>query len=152
MYFIIYASCVLFRYVIMYKQIPMKCPGQDRRYWKGDAVVEIPCPECGHTVEIFRDESAGRCRRCGHRFLKPGTDFGCAKWCSLANECLGFAPQRKSEGNDTESALGARLIQWVEQEFKNNPACIAHALRVFQYAKELVRKEGGDPRVVLSAA
>jgi len=103
-------------------------------------------------VEIFRDESAGRCRRCGHRFLNPGTDFGCAKWCSLANECLGFAPQRQSEGDSTESALAARLIQWVEQEFKSDPACITYALKVFQYAKELVRKEGGNPRVVLSAA
>ena len=130
----------------------MKCPGQDRRYWLGNAVIEVPCPECGNPVEIFRDENAGRCRRCGHRFLNPGTDFGCAQWCSLANECLGYAPQRQSEGVGTESALAARLIQWVEQEFKSDPACIAHALKVFQYAKELVRKTGGDPRVVLSAA
>ena len=70
----------------------MKCPGQDRRYWKGGAVFEVPCPECGYTVEIFKDESAGRCRHCGHRFLSPGTDFGCAQWCSLSNECLGIDP------------------------------------------------------------
>jgi hypothetical protein len=130
----------------------MKCPGQDRRYWTGSAVVEVPCPECGQTVEIFRDENSGHCRRCGHRFLNPGTDFGCAQWCSLAKECLGYAPERKSEGEATESALAARLIQWVEREFKSDPACIAHALKVFQYAKDLVQKEGGDPRVVLSAA
>ena len=40
----------------------------------------------------------------------------------------------------------------MEQEFRSDPSFIVHALRVFQYAKELVRKEGGDPRVVLSAA
>jgi hypothetical protein len=130
----------------------MKCPGQDRRYWLGNAVTEVPCPECGNPVEIFRDENAGRCRRCGHKFLNPGTDFGCAQWCSLANECLGYAPQRQPQGVTAESPLAARLIQWVEQEFKSDPACIAHALRVFQYAKELVHKAGGDPRVVLSAA
>jgi predicted RNA-binding Zn-ribbon protein involved in translation (DUF1610 family) len=130
----------------------MKCPGQDRRYWLGNAVVEVPCPQCGNPVEIFKDENAGRCRRCGHKFLNPGTDFGCAQWCSLATECLGYAPQRQPEGGGTESAMAARLIQWVEQEFKSDPACIAHALRVFQFAKELARKEGGDPRVVLSAA
>ncbi|HEY4760166.1 MAG TPA: hypothetical protein VIH42_06270 [Thermoguttaceae bacterium] len=103
-------------------------------------------------MEIFRDESSGRCRRCGHKFLNPGTDLGCAQWCSLANECLGFTPQRELASDGTESALAARLIQWVEQEFKSDPACIAHELRVFQYAKELVKNEGGDPRVVLSAA
>jgi predicted RNA-binding Zn-ribbon protein involved in translation (DUF1610 family) len=130
----------------------MKCPGQDRRYWLGNAVIEVPCPECGNAVEIFRDENAGHCRSCGHRFLNPGTDFGCAQWCSLATECLVYAPQRQSGSEATESALAARLIQWVEQEFKSDPACIAHALRVFQYAKELVHKEGGDPRVVLSTA
>jgi hypothetical protein len=130
----------------------MKCPGQDRRYWLGSAVVEVPCPECGNTVEIFRDENSGHCRHCGHRFLNPGTDFGCAQWCSLANECLGYAPQRKSGGDAAESALAARLIQWLEQEFKGNPARIAQALRIFQCAKELARIEGGDPRVVLSAA
>jgi hypothetical protein len=130
----------------------MKCPGQDRRYWTGSAVIEVPCPECGHVVEVFRDENTIRCARCGHRFLNPGTDFGCAKWCSLAGECLGFTPQRESAADSGEGALAARLIQWVEQEFKSDPACLVQALRVFQYAKELIRTEGGDPRVVLCAA
>lgn len=130
----------------------MKCPGQDRRYWQGNAVFEAPCPECGCSVEIFRDENSVLCRRCGHRFLNPGNDFGCARWCSLARECLGFSPQRNSKTDCPESALAARLIQWVEQEYKSDPTIIAHALKVFQYAKDLVKKEGGDPRVVLSAS
>ena len=25
----------------------MKCPGQDRGYWTGDRVFEVPCPRCG---------------------------------------------------------------------------------------------------------
>jgi hypothetical protein len=45
--------------------------------------------------------------------------------------------------------LAARLIQWIEREFKDEPLRIAGALKAFQRAKELVRKEGGDPRVVL---
>jgi hypothetical protein len=130
----------------------MKCPGQDRRYWTGNAVNEVPCPKCGHSVEIFKDENSGRCTHCGHRFLNPGTDFGCAQWCSLATECLGYTPQKKSDGNASESALAAQLIQWVEQEFKGNPTCIAHVLTVFQYAKELISKEGGEPCIVLCAA
>ena len=130
----------------------MKCPGQDRSYWTGDAVHEVPCPECGAAVEIFRDESAGRCARCGHKFLDPGANFGCAQWCSLAKECLGFARSGSRSQVAPEGALAARLIQRVEQSFKNDPARIAHVLRVFQFAKELVREEGGDPRVVLCAS
>jgi len=130
----------------------MKCPGQDRRYWTGAAVVEVPCPECGAAVEVFRDEGRARCPRCGHRFPNPGTDFGCAKWCSLADQCLGFAPQRQSGDDSREGPLAVRLLQMLEEEFKKDPAGLAHALRVFQHAKELVSKEGGDPRVVLTAA
>ncbi len=130
----------------------MKCPGQDRRYWTGAAAVEVPCPECGAAVEVFRDEGRARCPRCGHRFPNPGTDFGCAKWCSLANECLGFAPQRPPGDDSQEGPLAARLLQMLEEGFKKDPAGLAYALRVFQQAKELVSKEGGDPRVVLTAA
>ena len=25
----------------------MRCPGQDMRYWKGDAAFEVACPKCG---------------------------------------------------------------------------------------------------------
>ena len=102
----------------------MKCPGQDRSCWTGDFVREIPCPECGAAVEVFRDENSGRCRRCGHKFFAPGADFGCAQWCSLAKECLGFAPERQPQPGSAEGALAARLIQRVEAVFKNDPASI----------------------------
>ncbi len=130
----------------------MECPGQNSGYWTGERVVEVPCPACGSVVEIFRDETAGRCRRCGQHFFNPGANFACAQWCSLAKECLGFAPQRPPPTNSTESALAARLIQWIERRFKHDPVQIAHALRVFQHAKELVRQEGANPCVVLSAS
>ena len=60
------------------------------RYWTGDAAFEVPCPKCGTTVEIFKDESSGRCPKCRHRFKNPRTDFRCAEWCEHAAECLGF--------------------------------------------------------------
>jgi hypothetical protein len=132
----------------------MKCPGQDPRYWTGEVVIEVPCPECGVAVEIFRDEHTGRCLRCGHRFSNPGADLGCAKWCAMANECLGLSPQRRSQpgAGVAEGALAARLIQWIEQRFKDDPPRIARALKAFQRVKELIRKEGGDPRVAFCAA
>jgi hypothetical protein len=128
----------------------MKCPGQDRRYWKGDVAFEVPCPQCGATVELFRDENAGRCPRCNHRFPNPGADFGCAQWCSLASECLGFAPQPQAAA--AERPLAARVIQALEEVFRQDPNQILRALKVFQYAKELAAEEGGDPRIVLAAA
>jgi len=130
----------------------MRCPGQDMRYWKGDAAFEVPCPVCGSAVEIFRDEPSGRCRSCGHKFKNPKTDPACAKWCAYAEQCLGFAPQRESSANLEEGALASLLIQAVYEEFKKDQIRIARALAAFQRAKELAWKEGGDPRVVLAAA
>ena len=130
----------------------MRCPGQDRRYWKEDAVFEVPCPHCGSEVELFKDDPSGRCTSCGHKFPNPGIDFGCAKWCPLAEACVGFVPQRQLELNTGQGALAARLIQAVKEEFEGQPARSARALMVFQHAKELVSREGGDARVVLAAA
>jgi hypothetical protein len=130
--------------------LAVKCPGQDRRYWKGDVAFELPCPQCGATVELFRDENAGRCPRCGHRFPNPGADFGCAQWCSLANECLGYAPQPQAAA--TARPLAARVIQALEEVSRHDPNQVLRALKVFQYAKELAAEEGGDPRIVLAAA
>jgi len=129
----------------------MRCPGQDWRYWKEDAVYEVPCPKCGASVELFKDEKSGRCTGCGHRFFNPGADFGCARWCPLAEQCLGVAPDREPASATTEGALAAQLIRAIEEEFAHDQTHLAHALRAFQYAKELVRSEGGDPRLVLSA-
>jgi hypothetical protein len=130
----------------------MKCPGQDRRYWTQDAVFEAPCPQCGANVEWFKDEGSGRCRKCGHRFLNPGADFGCAQWCALAQECVGFAPERQGNVGVGEGALAARLIQALKEHCADQQTRLAQAMAAFQHAKELVVKEGGDPRVVLAAA
>ncbi|MBN2475055.1 MAG: hypothetical protein JXB62_10635 [Pirellulales bacterium] len=130
----------------------MRCPGQDRAYWKDDAASETPCPKCGYAVEFFKDESSGRCPKCGHRFGNPKVSFDCAKWCSFAEQCLGFRPQRSIQGNPGEGALVARLIREIKSHFAAEQPRIADALTVFQCARELLAKEGGDPRIVSAAA
>ena len=130
----------------------MKCPGQDWRYWTGDVLFEVPCPECGYAVEFFKDEPRGRCPNCGHRFLNPGIDIGCAQWCGLSEQCLGLVPEPGLAGRGKEQALASRLIQAVREECQAQPARFAAALSVFRYAKWLVSREGGDPQVVLAAA
>ena len=71
-----------------------KCPGQDlsRKQLK-DVIYEITCPNCGYKVEFFFDDKVRLCPNCkteveksDERLLK---DFGCASWCSAAEECLG---------------------------------------------------------------
>ncbi len=130
----------------------MKCPGQDRGFWHENPAVEAPCPACGWTVEVFRDEANGRCPRCGHRFPNPGADFGCAQWCAMARECLGFAPQRVSRARPGEGALAARLILRLQEELSGEQERLSRALRTFQHAREQTAHERCDPRVALVAA
>jgi len=129
----------------------MRCPGQDRRYWREDAVFEVPCPRCQRPVELFQDEAAGRCPGCGHRFRNPKASFDCAQWCAYAAECLGFVPERKAASDPAEGALASRLIQAIKDALREDPPRLARALRSFHYARELLRAEGGDPRVVFAA-
>jgi len=103
-------------------------------------------------VEFFKDETSGRCTKCGHRFRNPGIDFGCATWCSLAEQCLGFVPEGDSAPKSTEGALAGRLIQQIGEEFKDEPDRMISALKAFHHAKELVGKEGGAPRIALAAS
>jgi len=131
----------------------MRCPGQDTRYWTGEVAFDVACPKCGSGVEFFKDESSGRCPNCGHKFRNPRVSFDCAKWCAYAEECLGFVPEREvSPVNPGEGALAGRLIRAVKETYGPDQSRIARALSTFQYAKELLSAEGGDPRIVLAAA
>lgn len=67
-----------------------KCPGQDSRNWKADDVHQVPCPNCGVSVEFFKDDRSRKCAKCGTRFKNPFLDMGCAAWCIYAKECVDF--------------------------------------------------------------
>ncbi len=129
----------------------MKCPGQDSGFWQGNPVVEVPCPVCGWSVEVFRDEAKGRCTHCGHRFPNPGGNFGCAQWCPMAKECLGFVPERPQPVTSTEGAVAARLISRLETVLAAQPDRWNRTLRAFRHAREMVARTGGNPQVVLVA-
>ncbi|NLI81213.1 MAG: HD domain-containing protein [Deltaproteobacteria bacterium] len=128
----------------------MRCPGQDSRFWKEGAIYEVQCPQCGKAVEFFKDESARKCRHCGHRFLNPRMDFGCATYCKFAAQCLGELPpellaQRKDLLKDR---VALEMKAYFQRDFKR----INHAMRVARYAESIVREEGGDPGVVIAAS
>ena len=70
----------------------MRCPGQDTRYWREDAIFEIECPFCGWEIEFFKDDTARKCPNCGQRVPNPRMDFSCAAYCKYAEQCLGNLP------------------------------------------------------------
>ena len=78
----------------------MKCPGQDMKYWKDNAIFDVACPKCGTSVEFYKDDTSRKCGSCGHRFVNPKMDFGCASYCQYAEQCLGALPEDFTGGRD----------------------------------------------------
>ena len=102
----------------------MKCPGQDSQHWKSGAVFEVKCPKCGTEVEFFKDDPSRKCGNCGHRFLNPDLDFGCASYCQYAEQCIGNLPPELLK--DKEDLLKDRVAIEMKRYFqtgfqKNRP-------------------------------
>ena len=128
----------------------MKCPGQDTQYWKPDAIFEVSCPECNHTVEFFKDDTARRCHHCGHRFVNPHMDFGCAAYCQYAEQCLGTLPEELLA--QKEDLLKDRVAVAMKRFLKSDFKRISHAGRTARYAERIARQERAALPVVLCAA
>lgn len=128
----------------------MKCPGQDSRYWKSDAIFEAKCPKCGNEVEFFKDDTTRRCKKCGHRFLNPGLDFGCASYCKYAEQCIGNLPAELIA--QKEDLLKDRVAIEVKRHFKRDFKAIGRATRRARYAEKIGKGEGGNLAVILSTA
>lgn len=128
----------------------MKCPGQDSRYWKPGAIFETECPGCGNRVEFFKDDSSRVCKKCGHRFLNPQMDFGCASYCKYAEQCLGtLSPELVSRKEDLlKDRVAVEMKRRLKKDFKK----IGHATRVARYAEQIGKREGANLAVVLTAA
>ncbi len=128
----------------------MKCPGQDSRYWKPGAIFEADCPECGRPVEFFKDETTRKCSGCGHRFVNPELDFGCAAYCKYAEQCIGdLPPELIAQKQDLlKDRAAIEVKRYLGRDFKR----IGHAMRVARYAEEIGKAEQGDLAVILTAA
>ena len=128
----------------------MKCPGQDSRYWKSDAITEAKCPQCGVAVEFFKDDTTRRCKACGHRFLNPAMDFGCASYCKYAEQCIGnLPPELLAQKEDLlKDRVAIEMKRYFKQDFKR----IGHAARVARYAEQIGKKMRANLAVILPAA
>ena len=128
----------------------MKCPGQDTQYWQPGAIFEVKCPKCEHKVEFFKDDTSRKCGNCGHRFVNPSMDFGCASYCQYAEQCLGTLPPELLAQKD--DLLKDRVALEMKRYFKSDFKRIGHASRVARYAEKIGKFEGGNLAVILSAA
>jgi hypothetical protein len=124
----------------------MKCPGQDTRFWKPGDIFVAECPKCGAEIEFFKDDARRRCAWCGHLFYNPKIELGCAEWCQYAEKCVPDLIKEKKAAQTFKE----RLAELVQARLKDAPAW-ERTEKGMHYALELLKSEGGDPRVVLAA-
>jgi DNA-directed RNA polymerase subunit RPC12/RpoP len=128
----------------------MKCPGQDMQYWTSEAIYEVKCPQCSDMVEFYKDDTSRKCGHCGHRFVNPKMDFGCASYCQFAEQCLGNLPEEFLAQRD--NLLKDRVAVEVKRYFKSDFKRISRASRVARYAERIGKVETGNLAVVLCAS
>ncbi len=128
----------------------MKCPGQDTLYWKPGAIFEVNCPNCDRPVEFFKDDTSRKCSHCGHRFVNPNMDFGCAAYCQYAEQCLGTLPEEVRV--QKEDLLKDKVAVEMKRTFKRDFKRIGQATRRARYAERIAGKVRGTLPVVLCAA
>jgi hypothetical protein len=128
----------------------MKCPGQDPRYWKFDAIFDAECPNCGSKIEFFKDETRRKCKNCGQYVLNPKMDFGCAAHCKFAQQCFGDLPPELIK--QKEDLFKDRVAVEMKMRLKNDFKRIGHASRVASMVERLIGSEKAKPAVLFAAA
>ncbi len=128
----------------------MKCPGQDTQFWDASAIFEVPCPKCDQPVEFFKDDTTRKCGHCGHRFVNPKMDFGCAAYCNFAEQCLGDLPPELVA--QKEDLLRDRVAVSVKRHLKTDFKRIGRAARRARHAEAICNTEKGNLAAILMAA
>ncbi len=124
----------------------MQCPGQDSRYWDGEAVFDTHCSKCGNPMEFFKDDSKRKCKKCGNDVLNPKMDFGCASYCPHAEHCLGtLSPEMVAQKQ--EIMLDKVAIE-MKRQMGDNFSIIAHLANTARYAKEMSTTEDDANKAV----
>jgi hypothetical protein len=128
----------------------MKCPGQDMQYWDSDAIFEVSCPECDQQVEFYKDDTTRKCGHCGHRFVNPQMDFGCAAYCKYAEQCLGTLPEEfiGSRDNLLKDKVAVEIKRFYKTDFKQ----ISRVSRIAHHAEKIGKEEGANLGIILCAA
>jgi len=125
----------------------MKCPGQDTRYWKPGDIFAAECPKCGAEIEFFKDDTRRRCAWCGHLFYNPKIELGCAEWCQYAEKCVPDLVKAKKAAQTFKEILAEQ----VKSHLGGDSRDWARTEKGLSLAQDLLKAEGGDPKVVLAA-
>ncbi len=124
----------------------MKCPGQDQRFWEPGDIFEAACPNCGDSIEFWKDEAQAKCPSCGEIIANPKLDMGCAKWCKFADECLG------RNAGEQSKVLCNKFIEELRELAAGDKEYISSCLAILKHAQKILLNEGGQPLVVKAAA
>jgi hypothetical protein len=125
----------------------IKCPGQDTRHWKPGDIFTAECPKCGAEIEFFKDDTRRRCAWCGHLFYNPKIELGCAEWCQYAEKCV---PELVKEKQAMQTFKDI-LVERVKEILAGDEQARQRLDAAVKYAGELLKAEGGDPKVVFAA-
>ena len=128
----------------------MKCPGQDTQYWDENAIFETECPECGHPMEFFKDDTTRKCANCKKRIVNPSMDFGCASYCQFAEQCLGTLPEEFIGNRD--DLLKDRVAVAMKRYFGTDFKRMGHAAKVANFAEKIGKDEKANLAVVMCTA
>lgn len=127
------------------------CPGQDTSFWGPQDIFDVECSNCGNEVEFFKDDASRRCSKCGGQVANPKLNLGCAQWCEHAKECLGYDPKEKLAAEGEHTSLVDRLIEALSN-LPGGDELRSAGIKAMEHAKTIMGTEGGDPKVILSAA
>jgi DNA-directed RNA polymerase subunit RPC12/RpoP len=120
------------------------------QYWKSESIYEVKCPQCSQMVEFYKDDPSRKCGHCGHRFVNPKMDFGCASYCQFAEQCLGTLPEEFLAQKD--NLLKDRVAVEVKKYLKNDFKSISHATRVARHAERIGKSEGANLAIILCSS
>jgi hypothetical protein len=80
-------------------------------------------------------------------FYNPKIELGCAEWCQYAEKCVPDLVKAKKAAQTFKELLA----EMVKSHLKGDPAAWDRTAKGMEYAQELLKAEGGDPKVVLAA-
>lgn len=138
------------RHRILPGRCRMKCPGQDTQYWDAEAIYDVSCPRCDSPVEFYKDDTQRKCHACGHRFVNPRMDFGCASYCQFAEQCVGTLPEGVAIPGD--NLLKDKVAVEMKRYWGGDFHRIGSAMRLARYAEPIALHEGAALAPTLCAA